>query len=71
MAPPLPYAFIGKKHEADSWEVYLTRGEMTFVAREGEVLEGAYRVDKIQPPTLTVTYLPLGEVQTLAIGDMR
>lgn len=70
-APPLPYAFIGKKHEGEAWEVYLTRGDQTFVAREGEVLEGNYRVDRILPPTLTLTYLPLGEVQSLSIGDTR
>lgn len=70
-APPLPYAFIGKKLEGETWEIYLTRGDQTFVAREGEVLEGTYRVDKIQPPSLTMTYLPLGQVQSLSIGDTR
>lgn len=70
-APPLPYAFIGKKHEGESWEVYLSRGEHTFVAREGETLEGSYRVERIAPPTLTLTYLPLSQAQTLAIGDAR
>lgn len=70
-APPLPYAFFGKKHEAGSWEVYFTRGELTFIAREGAVLEGTYRIEKIEPPTVTVTYLPLGQVQTLAIGEAR
>jgi hypothetical protein len=71
VAPPLPYGFIGKKQEADHWEVFLMRGEQTFIAREGEVLEGVYRVDKIEPPALTFTYLPLGQVQTLPIGESR
>lgn len=71
VAPPLPYVFVGKKQEADTWEVYLTRGELTFVARQGETLEGTYRVDAIQPPTLSLTYLPIGQVQTIAIGESR
>lgn len=71
VAPPLPYTFIGKKHEGDAWEVYLTKGEQTFVVRQGEMLESTYRVDKIQPPTLTLTYLPLDQAQTLPIGDSR
>jgi hypothetical protein len=71
VAPPLPYAFMGKKQEGEAWEVYLTRNEQTFVAREGEVLEGNYRVGKIVPPTMTLTYLPLDEVQTLPIGETR
>lgn len=70
-APPLPYAYIGKKQEGESWEVYLTRGDLTFVAREGEVLERDYRVEKIQPPSLTLVYLPLGEAQSLSIGEKR
>lgn len=71
VAPPLPFAFLGKKLEAQAWEVYLTQGELTLVAREGQVLQGSYRIDKIAPPTMTLTYLPLEHVQTLAIGDSR
>jgi hypothetical protein len=70
-APPVPYAVIGKKFEAGQWEVFLARGEQTFLARPGQTLEGTYRVDRIQPPALTLTYLPLGQEQTLAIGDER
>jgi hypothetical protein len=71
VAPPLPYTFLGKKQEGDAWEVYLGRAEQTFIAREGQVLEGNYRIDKVQPPQLQLTYLPLGEVQTLSIGESR
>jgi len=70
-APPLPYAFIGKKFESGQWEVFLSRGEQSFVARPGQTLEGSYRVERIAPPSLTLTYLPLGQEQTLAIGDER
>ena len=68
VAPPLPYAVIGKKLEDQAWEVYLTRGEQTFIAREKLVIEGQYRVDAIKPPTMTLTYLPLNQTQTLTIG---
>jgi hypothetical protein len=70
-APPLPFAFFGKKLEGDTWEVYLSRGEQTFIVREGRILDGIYRVDKIAPPSLTLTYLPLAQSQTLMIGDSR
>lgn len=70
-APPLPFAFAGKKLEGGTWEVYLTRGDSTFIVREGEVLAGSWRVDRAAPPLLTLTYLPLGQVQTLAIGETR
>lgn len=71
VAPPLSFAFLGKKLEGEVWEVYLSRDEQTFIAREGQTLDGAYRVDKISPPTLALTYLPLGQPQTLMIGDSR
>lgn len=71
VAPPVPYAFLGKKLEAEIWEVYLARGEQTFLVRTGQVLEGQWRVDRISPPSLELTYLPLGQALTLPIGETR
>lgn len=66
--PPLPYVYLGKRLDGDGWDVFLGRGEHTFIVREGATIEGAYRIDRIQPPRLEITYLPLGHPQTLAIG---
>jgi hypothetical protein len=67
-APPLPFTFIGKSVGAGAWEVYLARGERTYVVRADTVIDGTYRVDAIAPPVLTLTYLPLNQVQQLNIG---
>ncbi|WP_229503742.1 hypothetical protein [Massilia putida] len=68
-APPLPFTFIGKSVGDGVWEVYLARGARTYVVRDkGEVIDGTYRVDAITPPVLTLTYLPLNQVQQLNIG---
>jgi hypothetical protein len=67
-APVLPFTYIGKKLEAGVWEVFLARGEQSFVVREGAVIENTYRIDKIAPPNLSLTYLPLGHTQNLSIG---
>jgi hypothetical protein len=68
-APPLPFTFIGKSVGDGVWEVYLARGARTYVVREkGDVIDGTYRVDSIVPPVLTLTYLPLNQVQQLNIG---
>ena len=67
-APPLPFTFIGKSVADGAWEVYLARGDRTFVVRDKTVIDGAYRVDAIAPPLLTLTYLPLNTVQQLNIG---
>lgn len=67
--PPLPFIFLGKKNEGSTWEVYLGRGEDSFIARQGMVIDGIYRIDAIDPPTLRLSYLPLGHAQSMAIGD--
>lgn len=71
-APVLPpFTFVGKKLEGEQWEVYLSRGEQSFIARQGSTIDGSYRVDKIEPPTLTMTQLPQAQTMTIAIGETR
>ena len=67
-APPLPFTYLGKAVSAGSWEVFLAIGDKTYIARDKMVIDGIYRVDAIAPPTLTLTYLPLNQVQQLNIG---
>lgn len=67
-APPFPFTFIGKSLADGAWEIYLARGDRTYVVRDKTVIDGTYRVDAIAPPVLTMTYLPLNQVQQLNIG---
>jgi hypothetical protein len=67
-APPLPFTYIGKAFENGAWEVYLARGARTYIVQPKTVIDGTYRVDAIAPPILTLTYLPLNQVQQLNIG---
>jgi hypothetical protein len=69
-APPLPFTVLGKGVADGAWEVYLARPDRTYIARVGTVIDGMYRIDTIAPPTLTLTYLPLKQVQQLNIGVM-
>ena len=67
-APPLPFVYLGKAAGEGSWEVYLARGEKTYNVRVKDVIDGVYRVDAIAPPNMTLTYLPMNQVQMLNIG---
>ena len=67
-APPLPFTYLGKAAADGSWEVFLSRGDKTYVVRDKMIIDGTYRVDAIAPPNLTLTYLPLNQVQQLNIG---
>lgn len=69
-APPLPFVYLGKKVEDNQWEVYLARAEQTYIVREQTIIESVYRIDAIKPPTLSLTYLPLNQVQILTIGGI-
>ena len=69
IAPPLPFTYLGKKFEDGVYEVYLSQGTgETIIIKEKSVINGQYRVDSINPPTLLLTYLPLNQVQILPIG---
>jgi hypothetical protein len=67
-APPLPFTYLGKAAADGSWEVFLARGDKTYIVRNNMVIDGTYRVDAIAPPNLTLTYLPLNQVQQINIG---
>jgi hypothetical protein len=67
-APPLPFTYLGKSLQDGVWQIYLARGDRTYLLRDGETIDGTYRVDAIRPPVLTLTYLPLEQRQQLNIG---
>jgi hypothetical protein len=67
--PPLPYSYLGKMLGDGQWQVFLGRGAEALVAREGMVIDGRYRVERVAPPVLTLTYLPLNQQQQLDIGS--
>ncbi len=71
MAPPVPFVYLGKKLESGQWEVYLGRGEEVLIVREGMALGGTYQVKSINPPTLTLVYLPLKQSQSIPIGGSQ
>ncbi|MDB5961368.1 MAG: hypothetical protein JWP59_2662 [Massilia sp.] len=68
VAPPLPFTYLGKVLENGVWEVFLARGSETLIVRKETVVDGVYRVDAIAPPSMTMTYLPLKQVQQINIG---
>jgi hypothetical protein len=66
-APPMPFAYLGKQKEGGEWVVFLKRGNATFIVKPLDIVETAYRVEAIAPPSMTLIYLPLNQRQTLLI----
>lgn len=67
-APPLPFTFIGKTLGDGRWEIHLSQGDRVHTVRAGDVIDGAWRVDTVAPPVMTITYLPLEQTQQMNIG---
>lgn len=70
-APPLPFTYLGKVVDGNEMVVFVSLAERNFAVHKGEVINGNYRIDDIAPPTMTVTYLPLNQKQTLDIGRVN
>jgi len=68
VAPPFPYQFFGRMVAVDGKTLtYLIRDGNLVQVREGEVIDGNYRIDAASETQLQVTYLPLNEQSTLAL----
>jgi hypothetical protein len=71
MAPPMPFIYLGKALADGTWEIYLARGDKTYSVRLQTVIDGTYRVERIAPPLMSLTYLPLNQQQQMNIGVLE
>lgn len=67
-APPLPFTFAGRMMTEDGTVVFLSRQNRNYAVREGDVIDGTYRVERIADRTMTLVYLPLSQKQQLVLG---
>lgn len=67
VAPALPFRYLGKAVEDGQVAVFLERGHENYSVAQGGQAGRDYRVDQITDASVTFTYLPLGQRQTLAV----
>jgi hypothetical protein len=67
VAPPLPYTFAGRMLQDGTIYVFLARGDRVITAKQGDTIEGVYRVDSISETQVGLTYVPLNEKQALTV----
>jgi hypothetical protein len=67
VAPPLPYAYLGRMNHGERQIVYVLKNQDMLIAERGETLENAYRVEDISDASVVFVYLPLGTKQVLSI----
>ncbi len=64
-----PWRIVGKQQEGPQWQVFLMQDEQSLVVRQGQVLEGIWRIERIEPPVMGVIHLPSGQELHLSIGE--
>jgi len=69
VAPPMPYRVAGQVVHDGPPRVVLARDDRVFFVREGDTLEGGYRVEAIRPDGVTLVYTPLELRQHLAVAS--
>lgn len=67
-APPLPFKALGQFIENGQPAVFLQHNERTIAVRAGEVIDEVYKVESIRDGTMTLTYLPLNQTQSIVYG---
>jgi len=69
VAPPMPYRVAGQVIHDGPPRVVLARDDRIFFVREGDTLDGGYRVESIKSDTVTLVYIPLEERQQLPVAS--
>lgn len=67
--PAFPFVYAGKMIEEGQYTIFLSQGERNLALHAGEVIDGVWRIQSIQPPTMVLTYLPLKTEVSMAIGE--
>ncbi len=67
-APPNPYKVAGTVLQDGAKRVFLTKGDRVYEARQGEELDGGYRIESIAADHVVLLYVPLDKREQLPIA---
>jgi len=68
--PPMPYRVAGQLVRDGVPQVVLARDDRVMIVREGEMLDGGYRVESIRPNGVTLVYTALDARETLPFSSV-
>lgn len=68
-APPLPFTYLGRYEDTPTLLAILVKGDRMYIVAEGDVIEDTYRIERLAPGMVEVTYLPLDIKQSLSTGE--
>jgi hypothetical protein len=70
VAPPVPYRFAGRVRKGADEEFLLSKGDLIFPVKEGETLDGSYRVVAVKTEGIELVYLPLGTTERIIVSSV-
>ena len=70
VAPPVPYRFAGRVRKGAEEEFLLSKGDLIFPVKEGETLDGTYRVVAVRAEGIELLYLPLGTTERIIVSSV-
>lgn len=71
-APKLPYVYIGSIRDQDGNKtIFLAKDEQVYPVREGDMLDGVYKIGSVNDGQLIIIYLPLNIEQSLSVGEIE
>ena len=71
VAPPFPYAYLGGLLEDGVRTAFFAQGERVLPVKAGDTVDAVYRIDQMTETLMTLTYLPLNQSLSLALGGKR
>lgn len=70
-APPFPYQLIGRLEGADGHRALMTNDVRTVAVAVGAVVDGQWRIDKLDRSSMSVTWLPGEQALSVAYGTSK
>jgi hypothetical protein len=66
-APPLPFKYLGRLQDGKGpWQIILLKDNKVYIAREGDILDGTFRITNIGNDQINIMNMPLHIEQFLA-----
>ena len=65
--PVMPYRFSGRLADGNDIVLYISRGDQVFAVKDGDVIEGQYKVTAIEDRKVKLQHLESGEQYSLAL----
>jgi hypothetical protein len=67
----LPYRFVGQFYRDSGVEIYLGRGDEIFPVKQGDTVDGQYKVESVKASEVAFVHLPTGTRQAIQFSALR